>query len=211
MWISNNPFPEESTSSVDCSRKDINIATKYIMPSRKRNCSTLNKTYKKWLNKNSKKKTGGCGCQQSQPALDSPVGLPGTLFSGGKRRRRSTRRRRRTMKGGDALGPASLTNFDPGFKFTYPVNTHVNDPIAPENVMSVRMQPNMTGGKRKTRSRKMRGGSTDPFIKAYESNTLSSPPLTSLAGATNAANIVTGQANTTMNYSDNIRTGLPFI
>jgi hypothetical protein len=183
------------------------------MPSRKRNCSTFNKTYKKWLSKNSKKK-GGCGCQQGQQAQDSPVGLPGTLFSGGGRRRRRSSRRRRTMKGGDALGPASLTNFDPGFNFTYPVNTHMNDPLAPENVMSVRMQPNMTGGKRrrrKTRSRKLRGGSADPFIKAYESNTLSSPPVTSLAGAANAANIVTGQANPAMTYSDNLVTGRPFI
>jgi hypothetical protein len=180
------------------------------MPSRKRNCSTFNKTYKKWLSKNSKKK-GGCGCQQGQQVQDSPASLPGTLFSGGKRRRRSSRRRRRTMKGGDALGPASLTNFDPGFKFTYPLNDHTHDPIAPVNVMSVRMQPNMTGGKRKTRSRKIRGGSADPFIKAYESNTLSSPPLTSLVGAANAANIITGQDNPKMTYSDNIITGRPFI
>ena len=181
------------------------------MPSRKRNCSTFNKTYKKFL---SKKKTGGCGCQQGQQAQDSPASLPGTLFSGGKRRRRSSRRRRRTMKGGDALGPASLTNFDPGFKYTYPLNDHTHDPIAPVNVMSVRMQPNMIGGRRrrrKTRSRKIRGGSADPFIKAYESNTLSSPPVTSLAGAANAANIITGQDNPKMTYSDNIITGRPFI
>ena len=181
------------------------------MPSRKRNCSTFNKTYKKWLNK---KKRGGCGCQQGQPAQDSSTGLPATLFSGGRRRRRRSTRRRRTIKGGDALGPASLTNFDPGFKYTYPLNDHMNDPLAPSNIVDVRMQPNMTGGKRrrrKSRSRKMRGGSADPFIKAYESNTLSSPPITSLAGAANAANIITGQANPTMNYSDNIVTGRPFI
>jgi len=178
------------------------------MSSRKHNCSRFNKTYKKFL---SKKKIGGCGCQQGQQAQDSPTSLPGTLFSGG-RRRRSSRRRRRTMKGGDALGPASLTNFDPGFKYTYPLNSHVDDPIAPVNVMSVRMQPNMIGGRRKRRrSRKVRGGSSDPFIKAYESNTLSSPPLTSLAGAANAANIVTGQDNPIMRYSDNIITGRPFI
>jgi hypothetical protein len=118
------------------------------------------------------------------------------------------------MKGGDALGPASLTNFDPGFKYTYPLNDHTHDPIAPVNVMSVRMQPNMIGGRRrrrKTRSRKIRGGSADPFIKAYESNTLSSPPVTSLAGAANAANIITGQDNPKMTYSDNIITGRPFI
>ena len=180
------------------------------MPSRKRNCSRFNKTYKKWLSKNSKKK-GGCGCQQGQQVQDSPASLPGTLFSGGRRRRRSSRRRRRSIKGGNALGPASLTNFDPGFKFTYPLNDHAHDPIAPVNVMSVRMQPNMVGGKRNNRSRRLRGGSADPFIKAYESNTLSSPPLTSVAGATNAVNIITGQDKPTMTYSDNIITGRPFI
>jgi hypothetical protein len=79
------------------------------------------------------------------------------------------------------------------------------------NVMSVRMQPNMVGGKRNNRSRRLRGGSADPFIKAYESNTLSSPPLTSVAGATNAVNIITGQDKPTMTYSDNIITGRPFI
>jgi hypothetical protein len=180
------------------------------MPSKKRNCSTFNKTYKKWI-KNNKKK-GGCGCQQSQQVQDSPVNLPGTLFSGGKKRR--TNRRRRSIKGGDALGPASLTNFDPDFKYTYPVNDHVNDPLAPSNIVDVRMQPNMTGGKRrrrKSRSRKLKGGSSDPFIKAYESNTLSSPPFTSIAGASTAVNIITGQENSKMTYSDNIRTEVPFI
>lgn len=172
------------------------------MPSRKRNCSTFNKTYKKWL---SKKKRGGCGCQNGQQAQDSPANLPGTLFSGGRRRRR--RRRTRRMKGGDALGPASLTDFDPGFKYTYPLNDHMNDPLAPSNIVDVRMQPNMTGGRRR-KSRRMRGGS---YIKAYESNTLSSPPFTSLSGASNAANIITGQDNITMTYSDNLRTGIPFI
>lgn len=180
------------------------------MSSRKRNCSTFNKTYKKWLGK----KKGGCGCQQGQQAQDSPASLPGTFFSGGKRRRR-TNKRRRSIKGGNILGPVSLTNFDPVFKFTYPINDHINDPLAPSNIVDVRMQPNMTGGRRrrrrKSRSRKIRGGSSDPFIKAYESNTLSSPPITSLTGASNAVNIVTGQDNPKMTYSDNIRTGTPFI
>jgi hypothetical protein len=180
------------------------------MPSKKRNCSTFNKTYKKWL---SKKKRGGCGCQNGQQTQDSPANLPGTLFSGGRRRRR---RRTRRMKGGDALGPASLTDFDPGFKYTYPLNDHMNDPLAPSNIVDVRMQPNMTGGRRRcrksrSRSRRMRGGSSDPYIKAYESNTLSSPPFTSLSGASNAANIITGQDNIRMTYSDNLRTGIPFI
>ena len=179
------------------------------MPSRKRNCSRFNKTYKKWLKKNSRKKMGGCGCQQSQQTQDSPTGLSSTLFSGGGKKSR----RRRPIKGGNALGPASLTNFDPGFKFTYPVNTHMNDPLSPSNITSVRMQPNMTGGgkRRKRRSRKLCGGSADPFLKAYQSNTLSSPPLTSLTGASNAANIITGQSNPQMTYSDNIRADTPFI
>jgi hypothetical protein len=183
-----------------------NIAPKYIMPSKKSNCYRFNKTYKKWINK---KKMGGCGCQQGQ---GSSTSLPDTLFSGG--RRRSSRRRRRSIKGGIALGQASLTDFDPGFKYTYPVNDHMNDPLAPTNILDVRMQQNMIGGRRKrrkTRSRKLRGGSNDPFINAYESNTLSSPPLTSLAGATNAVNIITGQDNPSMTYSDNIITGRPFI
>lgn len=116
------------------------------------------------------------------------------------------------MKGGDALGLASLTDFDPGFKYTYPLNDHMNDPLAPSNIVDVRMQPNMTGGRRrKSRSRRIRGGSSDPYIKAYESNTLSSSPFTSLSGASNAANIITGQDNITMTYSDNLRTGIPFI
>jgi hypothetical protein len=177
-------------------KKGYNITTKYIMPSKKRNCSTFNKTYKNWL---SKKKRGGCGCQNGQQSQ--------TPFSGGRRRRRTRR-----MKGGDALGLASLTDFDPGFKYTYPLNDHMNDPLAPSNIVDVRMQPNMTGGRRrKSRSRRIRGGSSDPYIKAYESNTLSSSPFTSLSGASNAANIITGQDNIRMTYSDNLRTGIPFI
>jgi hypothetical protein len=166
------------------------------MPSKKRNCSRLNKTYKKWIKKNSKK-MGGCSCQQAQPI--------GRLLGGGRRRSR-----RRPMKGGGALGPASLTDFDPGFKYTYPLNDHVNDPIAPSNITDVRMQPNMTGGGKK-RSRKIRGGSSDPFLQAYNSNTLSNPPLTSMAGASIASNIVTGQSNPIMTYTDNLRTETPFI
>lgn len=179
------------------------------MPSRKRNCSTFNKTYKKWLQKNSKKK-GGCGCQQGQ-TQDTPKNLPGSFFSGGRRRRS----KRRSMKGGDALGPASLTSFDPGFKYTYSLNDHMNDPLAPSNIVDVRMQPNMTGGRRprrrKSSKRRVRGGSGDPFLKAYDLNLLSSPPITSMSGASTAANIITGQDNGKMLYSDNIRTNVPFV
>ncbi len=162
------------------------------MPSKKRNCSRFNKTYKKWLKKNSKKR-GGCGCQQSA----------GRILGGGRRRR--TRRQRRPMKGGGALGPASLTDFDPGFKYTYPLNDHAHDPIAPSNITDVRMQPNMTGGGKK------RGGSSNPFLQAYDSNILSSSPFTSMAGASIASNIVTGQSNPAMTYTHNLQPDIPFI
>lgn len=169
-----------------------NMTTYNIMPSKKRNCSRFNKTYKKWLKKNSKKR-GGCGCQQSA----------GRILGGGRRRR--TRRQRRPMKGGGALGPASLTDFDPGFKYTYPLNDHAHDPIAPSNITDVRMQPNMTGGGKK------RGGSSNPFLQAYDSNILSSSPFTSMAGASIASNIVTGQSNPVMTYTHNLQPDIPFI
>ena len=164
------------------------------MPTKKRNCSTFNTTYKKWMKKGRKK--GGCGCQSN------------SLFKGGKMK---MKKRTRRMKGGYALGPASLTDFDPGSKFTIPFNDFMNDPSASANVVDARQLPNMIGGRRRLKKNMKKGGSGDPYINAYNSNAISTLPMTSVNGSTNVVDIITGKDNPMMNYSDNIVTGKPFI
>ncbi len=48
-------------------------------------------------------KKGGCGCSSSHSK---------SIFSGG--------RKRKSIRGGGALGPASLSNYDPTNQYTYP-------------------------------------------------------------------------------------------
>jgi hypothetical protein len=93
--------------------------------------STIKRTYKKRkMNKSYRKnkRGGSCGCQQNQ------------------------------QKGGSAnfFGPDSFAKFDATTNnYTYPLNSHINDPLNPTNIVSVRMQPNMVGGKsRKNKSKK---------------------------------------------------------
>jgi len=136
---------------------------------------------KKPSNKKSKRtmKRGGCSCNNSGSK---------SIFSGGKKK----------IRGGFALGPASLTNYDPTNQYTYSLFDVTKDPLNPSDVTDTRQLPNMTGGKkrrkRKTvrcqKRRTLRGGA-DPIIKNYENNLISSSNTS--AGAANAANIVTAQ------------------
>lgn len=51
------------------------------------------------------------------------------------------------VSGGGALGPDSLANFDSKHVFSYALNDYINDPL--HEMVDVRMQPNMTGGKKR--------------------------------------------------------------
>ena len=143
---------------------------------------------KKSSNKKSKRtmKRGGCGC--NNPGSKS-------IFSGGNKKR--------TIRGGVALGPASLTEYDPTNQYTYSLFDITKSPLNPSDITDTRQLPNMTGGKRRRRKtarrqkrRTLRGGA-DPVIKNYENNLISSSNTS--AGAANAADIVT--AETTDIYS----------
>jgi hypothetical protein len=85
---------------------------------------------RKYSKKNTRK-SGGCGCQSQNKIL-----------------------------GGGTLGPASFTNFDTNHTYIIPYNTSVGlkniDPIDASNVISTRMQPNITGGKNKRKTLKSR-------------------------------------------------------
>lgn len=88
----------------------------------------------------SMKKKGGCGCSGSQTIIPKTG-----FFSGGTNK----------IVGGDTLGPVSLTNFDPTNNYTYPLNTHIIDPISPSEIVDSRGLPNsaFTGGKNKKSSK----------------------------------------------------------
>lgn len=134
-----------------------------------------------------KKRGGGCGCAGSKPP---------SFFSGGKKRRT---RRTRKMKGGNALGPASLTNYDPSNTYTYALKDEGLNPLNPNQITDSRGLPNtyFSGGKRK---QKKRGGSTDIVLQNYSANPISNFATNSLSGALTGAHIVTGELIPTTSY-----------
>lgn len=136
--------------------------------------------FKQYRKNKSIKKGGSCGCQQQSHSS--------------------------FLTGGSALGPASLTNYDPTNAYTYPVNTHNNDPLDPSKITDSRGLPNFFGGKRRTKkskkskksrknrkSRKTGGG--DPYLQHYNANPLSNSPTNSISGAFNAAGVISGKSN----------------
>lgn len=154
--------------------------------------------YKKKLNKKNKtnkkyKRGGSCGCQQQK---------------GGK------------IKGGNSnfFGPDSFAKFDTTTNtYTYPVNTHINDPLNPSQITSVRMQPNMVGGKSKKnkpkktnkhKSKKMKGGD---FLSSNLQSSVFTPQ-----GASTQVNVLSGTNNPSLNSNMQTiqlfsRTSMPFI
>jgi hypothetical protein len=149
-----------------------------------------------------KKIKGGCGCSGSGQQ-------PLSLFSGGGRRKK--------MKGGSVLGPASLTNYDTAYKYTYPLNIHNNDPLNPTELIDTRQLPNFSfwggGRKRKNRRtrRKMKGGlgNVDQTVSNYNSNTISNFALGTTPGALVGTDIISGRPITGTN--DLARIDIPFL
>ena len=151
-----------------------------------------------------KKIKGGCGCTGSGQQTSS-------LFIGGGRRKK--------MKGGSALGPASLTPFDSAYKFTYPLESHDNDPLNPSELIDTRQLPNFSfwgGGKRKGKKnrmtrKKMKGGfgNVDQTISNYNSNAITNFAFGTTPGALVGADIISGRPITGTN--DLVRTNIPFL
>ena len=99
-------------------------------------------------------------------------------------------RRIRKISGGNA----NSLNFQqsPG-QYYYDVNNYANDPNDPSVVMSTRNAPNMLGGKRRRKSRKMRGGKMDLLLGNGQYNN----PVTSFGnidGALMGKNLFSGQS-----------------
>lgn len=153
---------------------------------------------------------GGCGCTAS-------TSIPmNNFFSGGK------------LKGGNILGPASLTNFDPANNYTIPLNMHKMDPLSPSELTDSRGLPNsaFTGGKKKSlkkkiqkkkkkslkkrRINKKRGGAVDTVLQTYDANSLSNFATNTNQGAITGAHIVAGQPLDALSYQS-INVSKPFL
>ena len=121
---------------------------------------------RKYSKKNTHK-SGGCGCQSQNKILGGALGLT-----------------------------PSFTNFDTNNKYIIPYNTSVGlkniDPSDASNVVSTRMQPNITGGKNKRKSLKSRKVSKSRKIK----KTRKSLKKRSMKGG-NYVDMMNGNAQTT--------------
>ena len=106
-----------------------------------------------------------------------------SFFYGGRKSRKNQ------IKGGTALGPASLSNYDSTNQYTYPLFDVTKDPLNASAITDSRQLPNIVGGKKRRRS--LRGGS-DAMIHNYNNNLLTNS--NTIMGAVTGANIVT--ANT---------------
>jgi len=115
-----------------------------------------------------------------------------------KNKAKKTQKRIRFLlhKGGTAAGPASYIPFEttPG-QYILPQSAQyigaAADPSDPSNVVSVRIQPNMVGGKRTKKTRKLRGGA-DPITEPQTSNAIYS--FNTGPGAQVSADIIQGVA-----------------
>ena len=96
---------------------------------------------------------------------------------------------KKKIKGGTALGPASLSNYDSTNQYTYPVFDVTQDPLNASAITDSRQLPNIVGGKKRRRS--LRGGS-DAMTHNYNNNLLTNS--NTIMGSVTGANIVT--ANT---------------
>jgi hypothetical protein len=103
-----------------------------------------------------------------------------SFFYGGRKSKKSL------IKGGTALGPASLSNYDSTNQYTYPVFDVTQDPLNASAITDSRQLPNMVGGKKRRRS--LRGGS-DAMFHNYNNNLLTNS--NTIMGAVTGANILT--------------------
>ena len=148
------------------------------------------RTAKKWIKK------GGCGCEGNKP----------TLLVGGKIRTR----------GGGTLGPATYTDYDSAYKYHYPINDQEatgTDPVDPANIVSTRILPNFSGGKRRRtkRARRRIKGGADSSIQNYQANSLSNYATGTVSGALVGADIVSGKPVPAIAFSDNVQYNNVFI
>ena len=113
-------------------------------------------------------KKGGCGCDNK------------SIFSGGS----------------NQLGPSPGLDQLPVRSY-YDVNSYDNDPNSPDAVMSTRIQPNMTGGRKRRRSkssrrsrRHKRGGTNPAIIKGggMLDGWMGTDPISSFGNAPGAFN-----------------------
>ena len=112
-----------------------------------------------------------------------------------RRNRRSLTKKHRKMKGGN-INPASFQPFQQHQnQYHYDVNTYVNDPSDPSVVMSSRNFPDLVGGKKQKKTRrvrKMRGGNLDLFLgNGSSNNALTS--FGSIDGALMGKSIISGE------------------
>ena len=110
------------------------------------------------------------------------------------------------QKGGATAGPASYVPFESTLGQYIPVAYAPTigataDPSDPSNVVSVRMQPNVVGGKRKSgrKTRKIRGGA-DTITDAQTSSIPYS--FLTTAGAQTSANVIQGHNIHELNASN---------
>ena len=126
----------------------------------------------------------------------------------GRKTRRYTKKTR-VYKGGCNNctmhgGSGATSDFNVPISKFYSLNDHVNDPLAPDQITSVRNLPNMSGGKSKRKMRKMKGGSISSVLSSTSDyllgNSLSSNPVTSF-GVSGSANMATNILSSKMNVS----------
>jgi len=145
---------------------------------------------------NKSKKGGGCGCSSSTSTQ------PSGFFSGGKKRKS-----RKRVKGGDALGPASLTNYDPSNTYTYALKDESLSPLNPNQITDSRGLPNssFSGGrkKRETKKRgyKKRGGGTDAVLQNHSANSITNFASNTVSGALTGAHVVRGELIPNSSYT----------
>ena len=159
------------------------------MPTKHRKTSvkrSKKRTFSRKLRRLLTKKRGGCGCGNSQPLVKSP-----DFFAGGKRKSRK-------LRGGVALGPASLpADFDTDHSYSYPLKNIANDPLNNDVQIASRQLPNIIGGKKK------RGGASDPVLDSYNKNLLTSS--NTIQGASVGAGIISGNVDS-QNYDTKFQT-----
>lgn len=117
----------------------------------------------------------------------------------------------RTMLGGNA------SNIDENNQYIIPLNKHIDDPSDSSNIMSVRMQPNMssttvTGGKKsksKSKSLNRKTGGSSAYLASYNSNPQLSFNTTS--GAQVSLDLLRGINSETLNSVNTLPKTVTFI
>jgi len=148
-----------------------------------------------------KKKGGNCGCQGSHGSAPFLSGGSKVKTQRTQRTQRTKKTRKIRLKGGGALGPASLTDFDSGNKYTYSLFDVTQDPNNPVAMTDARQIPQLSttplyGGEKKSRRRRRRGSSKGRKYKGGDymsANSISNFATTSMQGAINGADIVAGK------------------